>query len=337
MTDRYYETAGDDIQDGYPQELTFAESNASFAGGIDEEGHLKVDDLYGVQKKTFYIKTPAGCTLEDLAANHKNGVFWQVPAEMRTFLKHVGRSTNRKDATGKDTYGELAKGLILNAQVISYHSTCPKDLAVDLPGLVPTYFSDTGRHNFVIPANSPNTVVKQNICEPDNLFTKQMYEKNQICSMKTLQSAIRFDIDPNKQTAHIATKTFPFKILCDNMGETGAFAEFAEPIVAKNKQVFLEAEMPGHQLVTVPAEIGKALFEKLAAPLKEIQKGYVDLNTYKARFTPVDGKAWNDVSGLIGESAVFGAQSAGFEVDHKLQTPFSAAMALEFEYVLNDE
>jgi len=337
MTDKYYDVAEDSIQEGYPQELTFAESNASFIGGIDDEGHLKVDDMYGVQTKTFFIRTPPGATLESLQANHKDGYFWNISPQISGYLRHVGKSVGRKDASEKDRHGVLSKALLLAADILHFQSNCPKDLSIDAPGLVPSYISETGRHTFVIPAHS-NGVINQNICQPDNLITKDAYEKNEICSVKTLQNAIRFDIDPNKQTAHITTNTFPFQILCNNMNDpNGAYYDIAEAIYAKNKQVFSELSNPGHKMVVVPAEIGKNLYDTLAQPLKDLEKRYVDLGNYKVKISPADGKAWNHVDGLIGESAVFGAESTGFEREQKLNTPISAYAAIQIKYVLAEQ
>lgn len=334
MTDKYYDVPEDGIQEGYPQDLTFAESNASFMGGIDDEGHLKVEDMYGVQTKTFFIRTPAGATLESLQAQHKDGYYWNISSQITGYLRHVGKSVDRKNASDKDMHGVLSKGLLLSADVLHFQSNCPKDLSVDLPGLVPTYISENGRHNFIIPAYG-NGVINQNICQPSNLITEMEYSRNEKCDEVALKSAIRFDIDPSKQTAHIATNTFPFQILRDNMDKAnGAYTEVAEAIYAKNRQVFSELNTPGHKTVIVPAEIGKHLYESLAAPIKDMEKRYVDLGNYKVKLSPADGKAWNHVDGLIGESSVFGADSTGFEKEHKLNTPISAYAAIQIKYVL---
>lgn len=325
--DAYY-GAGDEVQSMY-EPLEFGESGALVAGGIDEAGHIQAADLFGVKKAQFYIKTPTGATLEQLQANAKSGLYWELPEELKSMLRHVVTPNNRSNPQEADLEGSLNKALFVGAKVVSYFSDCPKDLALDLPGIVPQTFTSTGRHNYVVPANCSNTVVNQSIFEPDNYFTKYMYAHNQKCDLKTLQQHIRFDMDPQKQFAVMNTHGVGWKVLSDNLYE--AFAPAAESILAKNAGII---DSPYPQLAQVPYDVAQSIYESIAAPLREIEKAYVDLASWKARFSPADKEPWNSVNGLVRESTVFGADSTQFEVESKLNTPFSAGVLLEVEYVL---
>lgn len=331
----YFDNEGNEVQGGY-EPVAFGNSAVSISGAIDPDGHLQAEDLWGVQTKVFDITTPEGATLEQLAASAKNGLFWEVPDEMKKLLKQVNKSQNRTHVSDSDLDGDLNKALFVSAKVISYQSDCPKRLAVDIPGLVPTVFTSTGRHNFVIPANCGNTVIKQSIFEPDNYFTKYMYQHNQKCDLKTLAQHIRFDIDPTKQYAAMNTHGVGWKVLLDNLSNPeGPFAGAYDAIMAKNEAILSNLDSPYSQLAQVPYQVAQAVYDSIAAPLKEIEKAYVDFENWKVRFAPANKEAWNSVNGLIKEASVFGNDASSAEVEAKLHTPFHAGLQVEIKYVLN--
>jgi len=334
--DSYYELEGDDIQDDYAP-VQFSPSEALVSGAIDPEGHLQAEDLWGVQTKRFFITTPEGATLEKLAANAKNGVNWEIPQEMKQLLRQVNKSQNRSLVSAKDLDGSLNKALFVGANVISYNSDCPKNLALDIPGLVPTVYTNTGRHNFVVPANCGNTVVKQSIFEPDNYFTRYMYEHNQKCDLKTLDQQIRFDMDPQKQYAVMNTHGVGWKVLLNNMVDPESqIAGAYDAICAKNEHIMTNPDPVNAQLAQVPYDVAKLVYDSIAKPLKEIEKAYVDFDNWRPKFTPANGEAWNSINGLVKDSTVFGTDSSAFETEAKLNTPFNAAVEVELKYVLGE-
>jgi hypothetical protein len=328
MDDEYID---DEVQPEYA-------SSPAFSGDqMHSDDHVTTDDLYGVTTKIFSISTPEGATLEQLAANSKNGLFWEMPAELKTLLKQVNKSSNRSNVSEKDLEGDLGKALFLSAKVISYHSDCPKRLAVDIPGLVPTVYTSSGRHNWVIPANCQNTVIGQSIFDPDNKFTRFMYEHNQKCNLKTLERHIRFDIDHNNQVAGMDSKGIGWKVLTDNlMRADSPYIDAMEGIYAKNRHIFDNPDSPFSQIAQVPMAIAREIFDEIAAPLKKIEKAYTDFNTWKVRFRPADMKAWNATEGLAKDAVVYGSDHVGLEVEAKLNTPFSAGIDLEISYILSE-
>jgi len=308
-----------------------------YAGAAVVDEHLKEDDLHGVTTKIFSISTPEGATLEQLAANAKNGLYWEMPAELKTLLKQNTKTINRSNVSEKDLDGDLGKALFLSAKVISYYSNCPKRLAVDIPGLVPTVYTSSARHNWVIPANCQNTVIGQSIMDPENKYTRFMYQHNQKCNLKTLERHIRFDIDHNGQVAGMDSKGIGWKVLTDNlMRMDSPYADALEGILAKNRHIFENPDSPYSQIAQVPMAIAREIFDEIAAPLKQIEKAYTDFNTWKVRFRPADMKPWNAIDGLARDSVVYGADHVGFEVEAKLNTPFSAGLDLQISYVLNE-
>jgi len=334
--DSYYDNLDDEIQEDYAP-VQFTASNAIVSGAIDPEGHLQAEDLWGVQTKRFFITTPEGATLEKLAANAKNGVNWEVPQEMKQLLRQVNKAQNRSTVSEDDLDGSLNKALFVGATVVSYNSDCPKHLALDIPGLVPTVYTNTGRHNFVVPANCGNTVVKQSIFEPDNYFTRYMYEHNQKCDLKTLDRHIRFDFDPTKQFAVMDTHGVGWKVLLNNLvNPDSQIASAYDAIWAKNEHILTNPDPINSQLAQVPYDVAKVVYDSIASPLKEIEKAYVDFDNWKPKFAPANGEAWNSINGLVKDSTVFGTDSSAFETEAKLNTPFNAAVEVELKYVLGE-
>lgn len=295
--------------------------------------HIRQEKLFGVQRKIFFITTPEGATLEQLAASAKNGIEWTLPQEMKTLLKQVNKTTNRSVASEKDLEGDLGKALFLSAKVISNWSDAPKMLDFNIPGLVPTGHTATGRASWVIPPNCPFTVVNQCIFEPDSIFTEFMYKHQQKCDSKTLDKHIRMNIDPNKQFCEMESKGVGWKVLTDNIDR---YAEDFEAIYAKNQHIFDNPESPYNQIAQVPYHIGKEVYEDIAGPIRDIEKSLIDFNTWKVKITPSNKRGWSDTNGLIRDAIAFGADTIGSEVEARLNTPFSAGIALELAYVLNN-
>ncbi len=328
----------DEPQAAYEGAPEFAYSGASVPGQIDEEGHINAGALWGVQTKIFSVSTPEGATLEQLASSHKNGFYWQMPAELRTLLKQVNKSNDRSVVSDKDLEGDVSKALLLEAKVILYYNDSPKKLDVNIDGLVPRYYGSNGRSNLTIPANCHTpVVVNQCIMDPENIFTKYMYEHNQKCNLKTLAEHIRLDYDPHKQIATMNTKGVGWKVLTDNLRrEDTPFADAIDSIYAKNKHIFDEPDSPHAQIAQVPYEIAQIIYDSIATPLKQIEKSYVDFATWKIKFSPSNKQAWNSIAGLAKEGIAYGSDAVEADVAGKLCTPFTAGFDLEVKYVLDN-
>jgi len=323
MSDKYY-TEVDEAVEG-----DFVDASAA---GIDE--HLTEDDLYGIKSIILDIETPIGACLEDLAANAKNGIVWQVAEHCKDKMKHIRKTQNRINATGKDLEGNLAKALLLGAEVLSQHSDAPVKLSVDVDGLVPNVFGNNGVHLWTIPASCGSQVVKESVFEPNNKFTRFMYEKEQKCDLQTLREQhIKMDVDPQKRFGLMDSQGVGWKVLTDNL-MSPVFDDVRDHIIEQNKHI-LEGDPRIQHFAKIPYDVCSEIFEQIATPLKEIEKSYTDLYNIKAHFTRSDKQPWNSVSGLVKESAVFGQDSVGFEQEQKLSTPFSAGIKLKIKYILN--
>lgn len=325
MTDVFYlEDRTDETQPHYSDLLST----------LDEHGHLTESDLFGVQTKIFDITTPMGVTLEKLASDNNGAMIWELPTELKQLLRHVNKTDNRSHVTEADLEGELTKGLFLNATVISQYSSAPIRLAVDIPGLVPQVYSTHGRHNWIIPANCPFTKIDRSIFEPDNMFTRWMYEHDQKCNLKTLNDHIRLDHDKNKQFAVMSSHGVGWTVLKKNLIKPEFFQE-KEAIIAKNRHVFEEEHI--NHLVQVPYDLAEAVYESIAEPLRKIDARYTNFDTLHARITRLDRQPWNSIKGLAMDTITYGEGNVGYELDQKLHQPFEAGVSLEVKYVLNYE
>jgi len=328
----------DEAQPGYVDAPQFEQSNASIAGRIDEDGHIQAQELWGVQKRTFRMETPEDMTLEKLSACAKNGYLWQMPAEQKLFLKQVGKMTNRSEVSDKDLHGDLDKALFLSAKIVGFWNDSPKPIALDIGGLMPTVHTSTGRHTYVInPTGGAFTVINKNIMEPDNVFTKHMYSHNQKCNLNTLKKQIRLDHDPEKQVALMESLGVGWKVLLDNLRtEDSPFASALDTIYTKNRHIIEQPDLEHSQLAVVPYQIAQQVYEAIAAPLKEIERSYINFSSWKVKFSPANKQAWNSISGLAKDSVVYGVDSAEVEVQNKLNTPFSSGVEVELEYILGN-
>ena len=331
--DRYYE-----VQPAY-EDAPREGGSITISDEIGEEdNHVDIKDVWGSETKIFHIKTPTGATLEQLASNASGGVRWTIPKELKNLLRHVNKRTNRSNVSDKDLDGDLGKTLFLTANVIRDYSNCPKDLSVNIDDFVPTVFGDNGNSTWVIPAgNGQVNKVKQNILNPSNIFTRYMLEHDQKCSLKDLNNHINLNQDPNKQVAGMSSKGVGWKVLVDNLNDPESdYASAREGIIAQNRHIFENADSFYNQIALVPYSIASDIYDAIAAPLKAIEKSYVNMNKWGATIKPEDGLAWNSHVGLSIDSAAYGADSTGNEVETRLNTPFKAGLFLEVKLMFKN-
>jgi hypothetical protein len=327
--DQYYESTGDEVEGPYQQLQSQIE--APFIGE-----HVKDEEIFGTLTKSFWISLPADSTYESLAANHRNGYQFKLPEEVNLHLRHVTRATDRHMPGENDVDGELSKALFLKARVIAHKNDGVKDLNLNVQGLVPSVMTEHGRANWVIPANTPYTVVNKDIFDPTNYFTRHMYEKNAKCDLRTLKEHIRLDYDPQKQICVMPTNGIGWKVLLDNIAKDNLDPHVVEAIVAKNAAIFQNPENPHVQLAQVPYDIGEHIFQCISGPLKEIEKAYVNMKTWDVRLQPTNRLPWNHLAGVVRETVGIGADANQQEAEAAINKPLGAGVLLEITYVLNN-
>lgn len=302
-----------------------------------QEDQLTTNDMYGVQTAYWDITLDMGITLEKLQRDHYDGYIWQLPEESAKEMRHNTRVQDRINATEEDLDGDHKKGLILAAEVVSHWNNSKVPLSVDIDSLLPRTWNRTKRTNWTIQANCPQGQVfnNMNIFDPNGFFTRRMYEKKQRYNMNTLNDDIKLEYDRNKQWVAMPTRGVGWEKVLLNWNNP-AFETEMQMIRKKNPHIDPKTSMEHEQVALVPYELGEAIHERLAEPLKVVEKSYTDLSKTRTTFTRADGEEWNSLKGLIGDAQSYGKDSIGVEVKHNLYKPIDAGLKLKLQYVLEE-
>ena len=324
--DRYYDEVSDAVQPGYPE---FEYSNAQAGGMIDNEGHMQAEDLKGAKTIRFWATIPAGETLETLHAKYPKGFVTQIPAHLRPTLGHVMTDRNRANATEKDMYGNRQKAVIVSARIISQKSDVPKAIAVDIKGVVGNTYTRNGRHAHVLhPCKFTN--MDREVNDPDNIFSRAMYQKNQRCDLASLQENVRLNDRGGKDS--FRTGTLAWDKLLENEPVWDEMGSEFQQMKADHPYAFSESNVS--YWVDVPHSISRPLYKGLEEQIKNFEKTYIDLDDWNVTLKPADGKAWNDNASLLGDSV--NAKGTAYERETMIHKPMQeSGVEVELKYFLN--
>ena len=337
--------SGEDVQYGYPdnadRDYVFeSDSCAKVEGLIDEEGHLQAKDLWGVQKRLLHVSMPVGSTLESLQQNHRNGVYWDLGEEFKQNMRQIVSSRNRKNAGAEERAGDTAKMLIVGAKFISHTNDSKKAFGLDIPGLVREAGDGQNMYNYIVSATMGNPCnLGIRLENPDNMFTRTMYEQKQKMDLQTLKRAINRENPANPKIALMPTNMVGWKVLVQNMEPDGAFADVAETILQMNEPIFQDIAngVERDHYAQVPIDTANVVFDAIAEPLKKFEASYVNLDEFRIKWVPADGQAWTHSNGLINETAGRGfAGGEGAEKSSEISRPINASVYLQLEYILDE-
>jgi hypothetical protein len=308
-------------------EIAAAQNNVIVGDAIDPESHLQAKDLYGVQTKIFNMSING--SLEQLGAD-QNKATWKMDPAMQNLLRQVVTPHNRTNATDENLAGDIGKTVILHAKILQERNDFPVTIGLNIPALVPQVYDKSRRYNWILERNTPTTVINQDIFEPDNVFTKYMYEKLQKLDVESLGQQVRFDVDPTGRHALVDPNGFVWQVMMNNVYQ-GNFGE------AGNSLMQIDAELrdaPYTFGARVPADIAREVVDAIKEPLQKIEQSFVDMRTLQASFERVDGQAWNSFNNLIGEAAGMDADSKGYLKEHALNTQYNASVKLLIQYIV---
>jgi hypothetical protein len=317
--DEDYESGSDDGEEGEMVERRIA-------GQIAADGHLQAEDLYGVQTKIFNMSCSG--SLEELAANPSKAK-WQMSSEMQKLLRQVTSTTNRSKAGEEQLAGNLSKAVLLHCSILEQRNDYPVAIGVNIPGMVPQVYDRTSRYNWIIENNTPTTLINQPIFDPDNVFTRYMYEKLQKLDMASLNDQIRFEKDPNAPHAHMDPNGFAWQIMMKNVHQ-GKFQGADDHLLALNDSVQYNSNV----LLKVPVAIAREVYEAIKEPLQKIESSFVDLRKLECTFTRVNNEPWNSISGLIGETVGMGHDSQTYMQETNLTAQKSASIKVQIKYIV---
>jgi hypothetical protein len=317
-----------DFQGGYYMSEPAPEEKyigAEASDGFMDMEHLRKEDLWGVQTKTFVATIKA--SLEDLA-NNPHKAKWELPAEAQRFLQKVTAQQGRTNS--KEAIGDLSRTILLDAKVTGVRNEFPVDIGFDLQGLVPGELTGNGRHNYVVFANQPPVAgISEDIFEPDSLFNQMNYEKYGKLTPESVAREIVFS-EHEPEFADIRIGGIAWDLLLKNAANDHYDDEVAKELQKVNDQLHLN---PLTRKVQVPSDIAKELHDGIMAPLQQMEKSFVDMRRFQARFMRADGEAWNSFAGLVGDSIGLDAEDNESVSAHELVKENRCSVKFQLSYV----
>lgn len=325
----YFEPV-EEYDDFYDQDPTpqFVASKALEPGHIDEEGHLQMDDLYGVQ--TRYLDINIDTSLAG-AAKDPSKLVYSISPEDEKFMRQVVSTKNRANADDEDMAGSLARVVPLAATIVREFNHHGVPWGIEIPWFVPQTFAPGGRFVHTIEAKTSPQSVEFKVFEPTDPLSRQMYANWKKCDLEQLDREIQFRTLPapkgqiGQQYAEFYTKGFAFKALCDAVKD-GHFPElYIDELREKARQ---------SNRVEVPLHVGQRMHQAIAEPLKDIAERFADIRDFRARFRRADGKPVDSPLGLVG-SHIQGVSKGTVET-HQRYTPQRAGIKLRIDYIITD-
>lgn len=304
-----------------PAEWT-AQSSATVAGQLDEDNHLQMEDMYGVQTRYFDISMNA--SLSECAKNGNNAV-WKMNPELMQFMKQTITNKNRSNASNDDRAGNVERITPLAATIVEVCNEHDVPIGINIPGFVPNTFTKNGRFLWTIQARTPPTAVNHKVFEPDNFLTRSMYENWRKCDIDQLNREIKFSED-DPQAARMRTDGLAYEVLIDAVMD-GRFGN------SLNAEAIRDAANYS-RWVEIDRNVAQQVHDSIAAPLRDIENRFVNIKDFHARFTRADGRPFDSPHGLIG-SPINGV-SQGFMDTHFRYTSKPASIRLKFEYIAHE-
>lgn len=291
----------------------------------EEDGHLRVDDLWGTQTvRVLYSVTAAP---EDLANNPELAVV-KIPEQGYRHLKKVTTTTNRSAATSADLTGDLARAIVLSAKVTQARNTFDRTIGVDISGMMPTCVTGNGCHNFVLLGKMAPTVMDKEIFEPDSIFSQHDYVKYGKLSHAGLARDLVLAKD-GKSPADIVIGSVAWNVLVNNAKD----GRYDDALVDELADAEYNAGNSLLRKAQLPHEIASELFEAIKAPLDTIDQSFHDMRKTNARFLPVDGKGWNSFETMVGDGIGLASDDGLALEKHVLNTPCTAEVEVEYTFV----
>jgi len=317
-----------EIQQEEPQ---YVSSNATEEGMLDEEDHLQVTDMFGVQER--FVDAQITGTLEQFQ-NQRHLLKWKPTDQNLVNMGINGRMIDRENATEKDFTGDLSKAIILNAEVIHTMNDSPKTVAIKVKGIEPRVITKNDRFVWSINANSNHTNVNQNVTSPSNVFTRRMYEKQEMCDIDSLDKQIQYDKKERPNHALVDTRGFAWDIIMRNAATNPKWQQFTDMLYTiEGKRKRGELHNP---LVELPKRVADDVYTAIKAQLEPIEKSFFDFNKFIITFHTRDNSAWNDPSTLVGQEVVFDEKTRNKLRGETLNRPYTIGVLLKLQYIIKD-
>jgi len=325
---------GDEYEEDYDYDYD-REMNASVgeemqqvADPAETEEHLKTRDVFGHQKIILYAHVTA--SLKELQSNPAKAS-WRLSGKELDAMKFNIRKTNRTNATSEERTGDITRVIPLTLRVISAGSNFDIGLTANGSGLEGRVCVGKEPALWVFPPNSPSQRVDEEVGNPDSRFTAEMFKKVMACDRESLKKQLLFGKGSNEHIAHADAHGHVWKEIT-RCARNPKFASCADAIYeydAKRLEGSLDSNM-----IPIPLQLAEYVHAKITKDLDEIEKSYINMNDFEIKFGRVDGKAWDDCLGLVGEAAAYDDDSRQTLHSTLLTTQHTVHVLCEFGYLI---
>jgi hypothetical protein len=315
-------------EDDYIEDTMYEDVEAPTSLLLDDEGHLKREQVWGLQSRIFDIDLVA--SLEELEGNGGKQAVWSIADHQLKNLKQNMAMTDRDMPSKEDLAGNLNRGIPLHMEILEQKSDFPVKMGININGIVPQTMTSDGTFVWTVAANTPTQAVNQPVFEPKNVFTKHMYKKWKVLSSESLDKEMRFD--PESGFCYMSPSGIAFEVLCDNLAQ-GYWEEYDHtqlPIA----QIINAGEMGRGPPVPIPIPIAEEIKKTLSPHVEQISKSFMDLNKFQVRWTRADGEHFNSFRNLVGEVVGSETDPMGTLRDDKLNTRYCASIKVKLEYLV---
>lgn len=316
----YYEPLQDQALRFEPAPAAWSvQSEAPFAGQLDDENHLQMEDMYGVQTRYFDISMDA--SLSDCAQNRNNAI-WKMNPELLQFMQQVVTNKNRTNASKEDRAGNLERVIPLAATIVEVYNEHEVPIGINIPGFVPNKFTSNGRYLWTLQPRTAPTQVNYKVCEPDNFLTARMYKNWRKCDLDQLNREIKFS-DEDKEAAQMRTDGIAFDVLLDAIQE-GRFGNSLSAAAISDAANY-------SRWVEIDRDVAQKVYDSVAAPLSDIGNRFMNFKDFHALFDRADGRPFDSPHGRI--SSPVNGVSTGFMDTHFRYTKKRAGVCLRIDFV----
>ena len=294
----------------------------------EEETHLQKKDVYGYQKIKFFAHMTA--SRKDLA-NEPTLATWKLPEKELERMKFNIRKTNRNNATSKERVGDVTRVIPLDCRIIQAGNTFDGDLGITATGLEGRVCVGREPVLWTLPANNHSSNISEEVGDPDSVFTTNMFKKIMACDRKDLEKQLLMGHGSTPNQGLIDVKGHAWTVVMQH-AHTPQFASYAQVLYDydhKRKAGTLDSNM-----VPIPLKIASFVKNKIEKDIANIEKSYIDMNDFEIKFSRIDGRAWDDTMGLVGEAASYDTDSQNTLNSHTLTTPHKAYVFLELGYLI---
>jgi hypothetical protein len=258
--------------------------------------HISAEKFQGRVTRLFNVSFTG--TPEEFSQN-KAKTEWSMASHLPRYLKHNLAEVDRDIAGDQHLYGSLKRVVPVGLKVKGFRNSGPHPYGINIDKLMPQVFGSNGAALWVVPADTPYTVIDQPIFEPTHYIDKHILETMQVCTFDDLKNDIQIKAATKGKTGYgqVAVGSLAHSRMLELMGE-GVWDD-----VLTEEEIAQIENTPSHRrTIDVPVKVASDLRKDLEEPLKNLEKRCMNLEELVVRLTREDGTPhFNSPEGLHGQ------------------------------------